>query len=97
LATNKFITRQIMKDNLVFSYSGQQDGKTQEQLINFTELLNAWFPEQKILLAPKTWQEAFVLMKAGIDSISLKKKKVIFFDELPWLDNYKSGFLSSDS
>jgi len=92
-----YLIKSYYKDNLVFSCSGQQDGKTQEQLVNFTEQINFYFPGKKILLAPKTWQEAFVLMKAGIDSIPHKKKKVIFFDELPWLDNHKSGFLSSFS
>src|SRR5579862_4313343 len=74
-----YLIKSYYKDNLVFSCSGQQDGKTQEQLVNFTEQINFYFPGKKILLAPKTWQEAFVLMKAGIDSIPHKKKKVIFF------------------
>ncbi|SDC43494.1 hypothetical protein [Niabella drilacis] len=34
-------------------------------------------------------------MRDCIDTLKEKKKKIIFFDELPWLDSHKSGFLSS--
>jgi uncharacterized protein len=57
--------------------------------------LNAAFPEKRTLLIPSTWQEAFYLLQDCIDSIKNKKKKVIFFDELPWLETHKSGFLSA--
>lgn len=73
--------------------TGQYNGKTREQLANFAQQLNEYFPKKKIMLAPESWQEAFNNLRECLDSIEGSAKKVIFFDELPWLDNHKSGFL----
>ena len=90
-----FLIRSYYREHLVFSCTGQYNGKTSEQLINFAEQLNLHFPKKKTLLAPATWQEAFSLLRESIDTLKGDKKKVIFFDELPWLDSRKSGFLSA--
>lgn len=42
----------------------------------------------------KDWMEAFDILKEYIDTISDKKKFVVFIDELPWLDTQKSGLLA---
>jgi hypothetical protein len=85
------------KENLVFNCSGQHNGKTSEQLANFTEQLNKYFPTRKQLLAADSWQKAFNWLTQSLDTLEQKGKKVLFFDELPWLDSHKSGFLSSFS
>lgn len=90
-----FLINTYFKPHITFSCSGQSNGKTKEQLINFTKQLNRAFPEKGTMIAPSTWQEAFFQLEECIDSVKDKKKKVIFFDELPWLDTHKSGFLSS--
>ena len=41
------------------------------------------------------WQSAFVQLEQYLRKVKTKGKKVIFIDELPWLDNAKSGFLSA--
>jgi AAA+ ATPase superfamily predicted ATPase len=92
-----FLIKTYCKEHLAFSCSGQYLGKTPEQLINFTTQLNTYFPGKKIKETPANWQEAFTLLKDRINSIKHRRKKVIFFDELPWLDSHKSGFLSSFS
>lgn len=92
-----FLIRNFYMPNMVFSVSGQHNGKTADQLLNFTEELNTWFPQKKQLSAAINWPEAFSRLKDCINSIKHKNKKVIFFDELPWLDSHKSGFLSSFS
>lgn len=92
-----FLINNYYKDTLIFSCTGQYKGKTQEQLFNFTEKLNQWFKDVRIKIPPKTWQEAFILLKDCLEHQGKKRKRAIFFDELPWLDNHKSGFLSSFS
>lgn len=92
-----YLIKTYYKENLSFSCIGQYKGKTQEQLINFTEQLNTYFPDRKKMLAARTWQEAFQFLKERLNSLEYEGKKVIFFDELPWLDSQKSGFLSSFS
>jgi hypothetical protein len=90
-----FLIRSCYRDHLVFSCTGQPNAKTREQLINFTEQLNLHFPKKKTILAPATWREAFSILRECLDSLQGNQKKVIFFDELPWLDTHKSGFLSA--
>jgi len=41
------------------------------------------------------WQSAFVQLEKYLRRVRTKGRKVIFIDELPWLDNAKSGFLSA--
>jgi AAA+ ATPase superfamily predicted ATPase len=90
-----FLIKTYYKKNLAFSCSGQYNGKTREQLTNFITQLNTYFPENKQLLHADTWQYAFNRLRSCLESIRGPEKKVVFFDELPWLDSHKSGFLSS--
>lgn len=90
-----FLIKQYYHRHIIFSCTGQDKGKTQEQLINFASQLNVHFPNNQIMLAPTSWQEAFMALSERIESIKGHGKKVLFFDELPWLDNHKSGFLSA--
>ena len=39
------------------------------------------------------WQSAFVQLEQYLRNMKTKGRKTIFIDELPWLDNAKSGFL----
>lgn len=44
---------------------------------------------------PNDWYEAFEYLREYIGKLSKKCKQVFFFDEMPWLDTHKSGFLSA--
>ena len=44
----------------------------------------------------KEWQDGFFMLEDHLDSLTADKK-VIFLDELPWLDTHRSGFLSAFS
>jgi AAA+ ATPase superfamily predicted ATPase len=92
-----FLIKTYYKEHLAFSCSGQYNGKTREQLTNFIEQLNVYFPQNRGLLNADTWQFAFNRLRSCLENSRGSKKKVIFFDELPWLDSHKSGFLSSFS
>lgn len=90
-----FLIRSCYRKNMTFSCIGQPNGKTRDQLANFTAQLNHHFPNRRTLLVPSTWQEAFVRLRENIDTLEGDGKKVLFFDELPWLDTHKSRFLSA--
>src|ERR1700742_2676243 len=75
-----FLIKTYYKEHLAFSCSGQYNGKTQEQLANFTEQLNFYFPENRDLLRSETWQFAFNRLRYCLESTPISKKKVIFFD-----------------
>ena len=64
-----------------------------EQLQNFASRLNQTFQNGALVYKPANWLEAFYLLGSAIDQLKDTERKVIFFDELPWFDSHKSGFI----
>lgn len=89
-----FLITHHYAQNLRFYCSGQLEGSLQVQLYNFKEQLEIHFPNETLQL-PRNWQEAFSLLRRCLDGLNGIDKKVLFFDELPWLDTHRSGFLSA--
>jgi hypothetical protein len=90
-----YLLRTYLSTQMVFSCSGQVDGSFKVQLTNFQKQLKTWFPKRKNIAPPGNWQEAFNTLEECLNTLKNNKKKVLFFDELPWLDSHKSGFLSA--
>jgi AAA+ ATPase superfamily predicted ATPase len=87
-----FLIRNIYKEHIKFEVSGLYQGEKEQQLdIFFDELKKASlrFLEDD---RPKSWKDAFELLKKYINGLRGKEKKVIFIDEMPWLDTHKSDF-----
>ena len=86
-----FLIREVYRDNIHFEFSGILNGSMKQQLNNFHLILS-----DKIsgFGKPANWIEAFYQLGKYIDTLSSRKKKVIFIDEFPWLDTRKSFFLS---
>lgn len=89
-----YLVRNYYSRNLTFYCTGQAGGTLRQQLNNFREQLTLHFKDQSFQ-TPINWQEAFSLLRAALDSKKGHEKKVLFFDELPWFDTHKSGFLSA--
>jgi uncharacterized protein len=77
--------------SICFRVSGIQDGNLQKQIVNFMTKLSEVSKKKYPIVA--NWQDAFQHLKLYCKSISRKGKLVIFFDELPWMNTPKSGFL----
>jgi AAA+ ATPase superfamily predicted ATPase len=90
-----YLIKNYYADHLKFACSGECGGSLRTQLANFQQQLNTWFPANRQLQPPANWQQAFIMLRECLDKVKTKGKKVIFFDELPWLDTHKSGFLSA--
>lgn len=85
-----FLVRQLFTDKFAFSYSGMPNVSTKVQLHNFyKELLAQGCKAQP---APKNWTDAFFMLRELVAS-KPKGRKVIFLDELPWMDGRQSSFL----
>jgi AAA+ ATPase superfamily predicted ATPase len=85
-----FLIRQLLAQNLTFDLAGLANAKTKDQLINFNFTLNRCFKQQLPMSA--NWFEAFEQLIKQL-SPSPKKRKVIFIDEISWLDTARSNFL----
>ena len=90
-----YLIREYFKKEMVFSFSGQINGLAEDQLANFNSKLSEQLKYKTETIPPTTWPEAFTRLKAYLVPIVKKKKAVIFFDEFPWIDSHKSGFLSA--
>jgi uncharacterized protein len=90
-----YLTNMIFEENMAFDVIGTQNAPNEEQLQNFTNQLIQYYQSPLPIKKPDNWTEAFSMLRTYLQSISLKQKKVIFFDELPWLAGQKSGFLSA--
>lgn len=88
-----YLVREVFKDKFTFQYTGIFNVKNSIQLKEFYyNLLSQGLDSS--YLPPKDWFDAFRLLKQLIDD-SDWKRKVIFLDELPWMDSRNSGFLSA--
>ena len=85
-----YLVRQTFGDMFTFEHAGLADGGRKEQLQAFTASIQR--AGLKINDAPDNWIDAFELLKNLINR-SKDKKKVVFIDELSWMDTQKSGFL----
>jgi AAA+ ATPase superfamily predicted ATPase len=90
-----FLIRNIYKDQLLFEFSGMHNSAIREQLEGFTLALSAMSKISIPLAVPKNWIQAFELLKNQLTPPIRKRKSVIFFDEFPWIDSHKSGFLGA--
>jgi len=87
-----FLIREYFQYTFDFHLTGLANANTSQQLTNFQVTLQRQtvFAEQAV---PKNWFAAFQLLITHLESISHTHKKVIFLDELPWLDTPRSDFM----
>lgn len=87
-----YLIDEVYKDHFCLRITGIQDVETPLQIRNFTEKL-AEYSKQAIVTIPESWQEVFILLKKYLQTLSKRKKHVIFIDELPWIASKRSGFI----
>lgn len=78
-----FLVREAFEYRFTFQHAGLYRGKKEEQLFAFVSSLKdaGYTPAE----APRNWLEAFEELKELIRH-STEKRKVIFIDELSWMD-----------
>lgn len=90
-----YLVRTYLRKEMDFEFSGMLNAPYQQQLENFNLTLSAHFKKRKNKAVPGSWLEAFAELARLLESKKPKTKKVIFIDELPWLDTHKSNFMSA--
>lgn len=88
-----FLIRETFRDQFTFQYTGVSDISNQEQLEEFyKDMIQQGLAVQN--QSPKTWFKAFRLLEEIITA-SKQKRKIIFLDELPWMDSPNSKFVAA--
>jgi len=89
-----FLIRNAYQKQIVFEFSGIHNASFNQQLENFSEsLTNA--SGSLPLAKPVSWIHAFKLLTDFLTPLIKKQKKIVFFDEFPWINTPRSGFLQA--
>ena len=88
-----FLVEQYFEGKYAFSYVGGHKLTNSEQLQNFAWALQKYSGSA---YAPKlsSWFEAFHALELLLEN-SPESRKVVFFDEMPWIDTPKSKFVNA--
>lgn len=96
-----FLVNAFFHDDYAFKLTGLAKKSKREQLANFTVSLNRYGNGKKFT-KPRTWYEAFEKLRELLESKRLgskpkktKTKRVVFIDELPWIDSRGSNLISA--
>ncbi len=87
------LIRTAAEDHFCFFVTGIYQRPRNEQLINFAIALQRASGSSELSIR-NNWILAFYDLSRYIESLP-KGKKIIFIDELPWMDTPKSGFVSA--
>jgi AAA+ ATPase superfamily predicted ATPase len=87
-----YLVNEALGGDFAFHHAGLREGNTRKQLDSFRLSLR----QQGYFACPrlKDWLEAFFELENFLAQSS-KSRKVVFLDELPWMDTPKSGFLTA--
>ncbi|HMQ46773.1 MAG TPA: ATP-binding protein [Saprospiraceae bacterium] len=84
-----FLVKEFFNHQFTFYTTGLAKGNTKTQLVNFGIAINNAFLTNHP--TPKDWLSAFALLQTELSN--KEGERLIFLDELPWMDTKKSGFL----
>ena len=87
-----YLIRETFNYHFTFQHTGLADQPLKKQLASFRDSLVAAGADKQPV--PKNWSEAFIALQ-NLLTQSEDKKKIIFIDELSWIDTPKSGFVSA--
>ncbi len=93
-----FLIKEYFNERFSFYTTGIPDEKTRNQLKAFNESLK-YFGD-KTGTIPKDWFEAFSRLRAILENEDVQRdyssgKRVVFLDEVPWMDTARSDFRSA--
>ena len=86
-----FLINQFFDGRFDFKLTGAYAEPKETQLRYFSVELNRQTGKNNPV--PRDWIEAFQLLREYLSSLPTESKCVVFFDEMPWMDTQRSGFL----
>lgn len=90
-----YLVNQVFaEEGFAFKITGLYKSKLRIQLENFSLALRDCSSDSS-WEKPQTWMEAFGQLKEYLKKTKTGKKRVLFFDELPWMDTKGSRFMEA--
>lgn len=87
-----YLIRETFNYQFAFQHTGFAKSSLSKQLAGFRDSLQR--ASGKRFRIPRSWMEAFGLLEEML-SEKTERKKVVFLDELSWMDTPKSNFVSA--
>ena len=88
-----YLINQFFDNTFAFKLTGAYNQPKKDQLRNFTAELER--KSKQKLKRPADWIEAFQRLREYLEKLPEEEKQIVFFDEMPWLDTNRSGFLDA--
>jgi uncharacterized protein len=88
------LIRHVFGERVIFHLTGIANVTTAQQLVNFQAAFERQAPLSLHGSTPKNWFAAFQQLITFLEKSPIGKK-IVFLDELPWLDTAKSDFMPS--
>ena len=88
-----FLIRNVFEKQIAFEFSGIHNASFNQQLENFSVALSK--ATGLHLAKPTSWIQAFNMLTDYLKPVIRRKRKVIFFDEFPWINTPRSGFMQA--
>ncbi len=87
-----FLIEQHFKQKFDFWYVGVRNISTKDQLRHFAKSLRKYSGKGYTF---SSWWDAFDALEEYLETLPKNRKKVIFIDEMPWMDTGRSRFVSA--
>ena len=87
-----FLVNQFFKNKYAFKLTGVYHQPTSVQLERFATQMEEYSGYSTI---PENWYKAFDMLKKHLQQTTTQGKKVVFIDEMPWLDTEESNFVAA--
>ena len=88
------VNNTFAESDFAFKVTGLYHRRLNEQLANFDRALRE-YSNDATLPQSTSWMDAFGALKRYLKGLSSSGKKVLFFDELPWMDTRGSNFITA--
>jgi AAA+ ATPase superfamily predicted ATPase len=88
-----FLIREFYNDDFVFYHTGVANADRHTQLDYFARAIRKYGGANSESI--RNWADAFEQLRDVLKSSKKTGKKIVFLDELPWLDTPKSGFVTA--
>lgn len=89
-----FLIRNSFHKQLIFEFSGIHNASLDQQLESFSDALTK-VTGSLPLAKPVSWIQAFRMLTDYLTPLIRNQRRVIFFDEFPWIHTPRSGFIQA--
>jgi uncharacterized protein len=90
-----YLIKQVFAQHFTFQHTALSKSKSRKQMVHFIDNVELLAENHGITIKPMDdWLSAFKQLASVLDKIP-DKRKVVFIDEIPWMDAKNSDFLSA--